>query len=289
LRSFEILPYGALVIDLTELTVHFGTVQAVNGLSLHVPEGALYGLLGPNGAGKTTTIRCIAGLQKATSGTVRVDDLVVSESSLEAKSRLGVVPQQIALYEELSVLDNLRIFGGLQGLAGRRLVDRIEWGLTLSQLEKKVEARVSTLSGGMKRRLNLATSLLHDPKVVICDEPTAGVDPQSRNHLFDTIRALHDEGRTIVYTTHYMEEVEVLCDYVAIVDQGRVIANDTLENLVGKGETATNYRIRLGAPTNPETLQAALADFELTELQPERRSLEDVFLELTGRALRDGS
>lgn len=241
------------MLSVSGLTVRFGDLTAVDALALEVPEGAVYGLLGPNGAGKTTTISCVAGLRTPDAGRVLVDGVDVRANRAEAQRRLGVVPQALALYETLRVVDNLRFFGALYGLRGRALEDRVGWGLALAQLDEKAMARVETLSGGMKRRLNLACALLHDPRLVVCDEPTTGVDPQSRNHIFETLRALVEEGRTLVYTTHYMEEVEALCSRVAIVDQGKVIADDALDALVADGQT-----------------------------------LEGVFLELTGRGLRDG-
>ncbi len=241
------------MLSISGLTVRFGDLTAVDDLSLEVPEGSIYGLLGPNGAGKTTTISCLAGLREPDAGQITIDGIDVLKNRTEAQRRLGVVPQMLAIYDALKVVDNLRFFGALYGLGGRALKDRVAWGLALAQLDEKADARVETLSGGMKRRLNMACSLLHDPKLVVCDEPTTGVDPQSRNHIFETLRALVAEGRTLVFTTHYMEEVEALCSRVAIVDHGRIIADDALDTLVSDGQT-----------------------------------LEGVFLELTGRALRDG-
>ncbi len=241
-------------ISIHGLQVSFGVCRAVAGLDLEIPQGSLYGLLGPNGAGKTTAISCIAGLRRADEGRIQVGDVDVGAHPERVKEEVGLVPQSIALYGELSVLDNLRVFAGLFGLGRARSRSRIEWALGVAQLEEKRDARVDTLSGGMQRRLNLVTSLLHDPPTIICDEPTTGVDPQSRNHLFETIRELHAAGRTIVYTSHYMEEVEALCERVAIMDEGRVLREDSLEALTGDG-----------------------------------RNLEQVFLDLTGRGLRDAS
>lgn len=278
------------MIEIRDLRVSFGALTAVDGLSLAVPDGLLYGLLGPNGAGKTTTLSCVAGLRAPTSGTVRVAGLDPMKDAREVRRLLGLVPQSLALYGTLTVVDNLRIFGGLMGLSGQRLRDRVAWGLALAQLEGRERTAVDTLSGGMKRRLNLACALLHDPRLVICDEPTTGVDPQSRNHLFETIRRLRDEGRTVVYTTHYMEEVEALCSRVAIVDHGRLVADAPLADLLAGGAGGSRFDVALAAGATPEQVAAALAAAGLTaQVTAGARSLEDVFLELTGHALRDGA
>jgi len=214
----------------------------------------MYGLLGPNGAGKSTTIHCLCGLMSADKGRIEVNGKKVHDDPGSIHQEIGFVPQTLALYENLSVQHNLEIFGGLFGLNGKELSTRIQWALEIAQLESRESDLVSSLSGGMKRRLNLVSSLLHDPSIIVCDEPTTGVDPQSRNHLFDSIRALHAEGRTVIYTTHYMEEVESLCERVAIMDNGRVIAEDSLDAFMANNQ-----------------------------------GLEQVFLDLTGRGLRDES
>jgi ABC-2 type transport system ATP-binding protein len=194
------------------------------------------------------------------------------------------------VYDGLTVTQNLRIFGGLYGLDGARLAERVRWGLDLAQLGGHAEKAAGALSGGMKRRLNIACALLHDPRVLIFDEPTTGVDPQSRNHIFDTVRALHAEGRTVVYTTHYMEEVEALCDRVAIVDHGRVVACDTLQALLQRS-APTSFRLRPSTPSSLEEMRQRLAaaGFPADGVEAEGQSLEAVFLEVTGRALRDAS
>lgn len=235
---------------------------AVDGLSLHVPAGTFYGLLGPNGAGKSTTLAVLAGLVAPSGGSVRVGGLDPIADAAAVGRLIGLVPQAIALHPTLTVRENLAVIGGTMRLGGARLRERIAWAVGVARLEGREQSRVATLSGGMQRRLNLVASLLHDPRVVICDEPTAGVDPQSRNHLFDTLRALHAEGRTILYTTHYMEEVEALCRDVAIIDHGKLVTHGRLDDL--------------------------LAGDAVMETKPRRKSLEDVFLQLTGRALRDG-
>ena len=214
----------------------------------------------------------------------------MSVAGADVRALLGVVPQGLALYDSLTVRENLRVFGGLYGLAGAALHRRIDWGLELAQLTASRAIRVSALSGGMKRRLNIAVSLLHDPKILIFDEPTTGVDPQSRNHIFDTVRALHKEGRTVVYTTHYMEEVEALCDRVAIMDHGQLVVTDTMAALVGGG-ASREFRLSLPTVCEPAELRARLsaAGVDVESLEGKGRSLESVFIELTGRALRDAS
>jgi ABC-2 type transport system ATP-binding protein len=276
-------------IEIRDLVVRYAGHTAVDGLSLSVPEGSCFGLLGPNGAGKSSTIRCIATVQAATSGMITVGGHDVAKAPDAVRALLGVVPQGLAVYDGLSVAQNLRIFGGLYGLPSSLLSQRIAWGLELSQLGPHRDKKAGELSGGMKRRLNIAAALLHDPKILIFDEPTTGVDPQSRNHIFETIRALHREGRTVVYTTHYMEEVEALCERVAIVDAGRVVACDTLDALLRRA-TPTAFRVRPAAPIDAASLRARLAAAGLDgEVEAEGQTLEAVFLEVTGRALRDAS
>ena len=287
-------PACAPAIEIEGLTVRYGDFVAVDDLSLRVEAGTLFGLLGPNGAGKTTTLSCVAGLRRPTAGQVRVAGIDVVRDPQAARPHLGFVPQHLALYPQLSVRQNLDIFGGLNGLSGARLRDRRDWGIALARLEGRAEAKVGSLSGGMQRRLNLAASLLHDPAVVICDEPTTGVDAQSRNHLFETIRALHAEGRTVVYTTHYMQEVEALCDRVAIIDRGRVVLQERLATLLAApARTEAGRRAwRVGVDADAEAVAAALAAAFDTlgpaSVEAEPRTLEQVFLEVTGHALRDG-
>ncbi len=279
------------MLHIDQLCKSFGTQPAVRGLSLHIPQGSLFGLLGPNGAGKTTTLRCVAGLLRPDAGSLRVAGLDPLTSAREVRRLLGMVPQELALYDELSVLQNLQLFGGLHGLAGRNLQQGVEQALELAQLGARRKSRAGQLSGGMRRRLNLACSLVHQPRLLICDEPTVGVDPQSRQHLFETIRRLHREGMTIVYTTHYMEEVEALCEQVAIIDHGRLVVVDSLAGVLGQTQASASFTLELAEPTSSEALRAALEDAGIasTALRPTARSLEDVFLELTGHSLRDGS
>ncbi|MCB9678957.1 MAG: ABC transporter ATP-binding protein [Alphaproteobacteria bacterium] len=266
------------------LVARYGRAVAVDGLSLHIPEGSFFGLLGPNGAGKTTFISCLAGLHPPAGGTIRVAGFDPVRQPREVLDVLGVVPQRIALYGRLSVVENLRVFAGLHGLHGRALSERVEWGLELSQLTAHRTKRVEALSGGMQRRLNLAVGLLHKPKVAVCDEPTAGVDPQSRNHIFATLRELHAQGLTVVYTTHYLEEVEALCDQIAIVDRGHVVRTGPLAELL-QGHAAK--RVELLHPTDREKVVAALEAAGIAVGETRGRTLEDLLLELTGSALRE--
>jgi ABC-2 type transport system ATP-binding protein len=233
----------------------FGELRAVAGVSLDLAQGHVLGLLGPNGAGKTTTVSMLAGLIRPDAGDVLVDGHRMAGDADTTKRRLGLVPQELALYEELSARANLRFFGGLYGLTGPGLDRAVLSALELVGLADRARDRVSSYSGGMKRRLNLAAGLLHDPDVVLLDEPTVGVDPQSRNAIFENLEQLKQRGKALLYTTHYMEEAERLADRIVILDQGRVIADDTLAGLL--------------------------------RAHPGAGSLEKVFLALTGRTLRD--
>ncbi len=240
----------------------YGARVAVAALDLEVAPGELLGLLGPNGAGKTTTIAMACGVLAPSRGRISIAGIDLHASPRAAKVKLGYVPQELALYGELSAVQNLRYFGALYGLGGAALEDRIAWALDLVRLADRASDRVTEFSGGMQRRLNLAASLLHRPELLILDEPTAGVDPQSRAHLFETLRSLHAAGMAIVYTTHYLEEVELLCQRVAILDHGTLIAIGTPDDLA---------RAHAGSVSSRSA------------------RLETAFLALTGRALRDAS
>jgi ABC-2 type transport system ATP-binding protein len=247
------------MLELRHLRKTFGTLVAVDDVSFTVEPGRLTGLLGPNGAGKTTTVSMIAGLIKAERGEVLVGGHAVSGETDPIKRKIGLVPQDLALYDELTARDNLRYFGGLYDLSGSALESAMTAALTLVGLADRARDRVKTFSGGMKRRLNLAAGLLHDPDILLLDEPTVGVDPQSRNAIFDNLEELKRRGKALLYTTHYMEEVERLADRIVIIDHGRVVADNTLAGLYA------------GVSGGPGTTV----------------SLEAVFLTLTGRSLRD--
>jgi ABC-2 type transport system ATP-binding protein len=247
------------MLDVTHLRKSFGDLVAVEDVSLAVKPGQMVGLLGPNGAGKTTTVSMIAGLVLPDRGEVWVNGIRLAGDTNPVKRKIGFVPQDLALYDELCPTDNLRFFGALYGMSGATLAAAIKDVLELVGLSDRARDAVKHFSGGMKRRLNLAAGLLHDPDVLLLDEPTVGVDPQSRNAIFDNLELLKSRGKALLYTTHYMEEVERMADRVVVMDHGRVIANDTL---------------------------AAL--YESTPPRDgERPSLEAVFLTLTGRSLRD--
>lgn len=281
------------MITIDAISKRFGERTAVDNLSLSIPQGEIFGLLGPNGAGKSTTISMMSGLILPDAGKVTVNDL--SPDSIKAKRTIGLIPQSIALYEELTALDNLNFFADLYSLSNTLKDERINWSLEFVGLQDRAKDLVKSFSGGMKRRLNLAASLLHDPNYIFMDEPTAGVDPQSRNKLFDSVLELKALGKTIIYTTHYMEEAEKLCDRVGIIDQGKLMALDTVENLISQHGGASQISINSNhgkqnlESNNPaQDLIKQLADVdELFDVSVNRPDLETVFLNLTGRQLRD--
>ena len=310
------------IVNVTDLVKRFGDVTAVDGVSFSIAAGSIFGLLGPNGAGKTTIISMISCLLAPDGGDVTVDGHSVRTDSSRVRRVLGVVPQEIALYPTLTAAENLRFWGRMYGLGGRKLADAVDYGLKMAGLEEQANKRIETFSGGMKRRINIAAGILHRPKLLLMDEPTVGIDPQSRNHILDTVRELNREGMTVLYTTHYMEEVEVLCDRIGIVDHGRVIALGSLEELRALVGDEDRIHIELGDDRR-EAVRAAvsavegvsraeLAESTLEVLTPEAArvlggvvaaiaqaggsvrtvevvepNLESVFLHLTGRALRD--
>lgn len=310
------------MLETVELRKVFKGKTAVEEVSLYLDEGESVGLIGPNGAGKSTTISMISSLLKPTAGDVRLNGQSVIKHPQQIRKVLGVVPQEIALYEELSSYENLKFFGKVYGLKGRELELKIQELLEMVGLRDRQKELIRTYSGGMKRRINIAVALMHDPSIVIMDEPTVGIDPQSRNHILDTVRHLNREnGTTVLYTSHYMEEVEQLCSRMYIMDHGRIIASGTKEELqlILSGEDTLILRLDRQQPEFTEQLQAlaAVRQVEETEVglklivtknhqilsrvvQAAERfgiqiqnihidspSLEDVFLHLTGRNLRD--
>jgi ABC-2 type transport system ATP-binding protein len=221
------------ILEVDRLVKKYGDFEAVKGISFEVEEGEIFGLLGPNGAGKTQTISMLTGVVEPTSGTARVGGHDIRTGMNEAKQLNGLVPQDLALYPTLSARANLNFFGRIYGLSGKDLKERVEDVLRIVSLTERADVAVEKYSGGMKRRVNIAAGLLHHPKLLFLDEPTVGVDPQSRNHIFESVLRLNRErGMSIVYTSHYMEEVELLCNRVAIIDQGEIIALDTIKNLI---------------------------------------------------------
>jgi ABC-2 type transport system ATP-binding protein len=314
-----IVELSKLMLRVIQLKKSYGSLQAVDGVSFDVGKGETIGLLGPNGAGKTTTISMIAGLITPDSGQILIDGQPLVGATNPVKRHIGLVPQDLALYDELAAQSNLELFAALYGIGGKQAARAIDEALTLVGLRDRAKDKAGTFSGGMKRRLNLAAALLHDPDVLLLDEPTAGVDPQSRNAIFDNLETLKKRGKTLVYTTHYMEEAERLCDRIVIVDHGQVIANDTLAGLYRQLPVTNKLVIDLveeldpaGVRTVPGVQSAELHGQQLSvwlqdltagapgvlswlsagghryeHLATEAPTLETVFLTMTGRSLRD--
>ena len=308
-----------LVVD--GLVRRYGDLRAVDGVSFHIDAGETYGLLGPNGAGKTTTISMVAGLIPADAGTVTVAGETMSPVQVEVKRHIGLVPQDLAIYPELTATENLAYFGRLQGLRGGELAQRTGEVLELVGLADRAKEATKNFSGGMKRRLNIGVGLLHRPTLLILDEPTVGVDPQSRNAILESVETLSVEGMAVLYTTHYMEEAERLCDRIAIMDSGRIQAEGTRGDLItltgdldhirlaGAGNTAaTAEALRAlpaveqvagdrrslvltvrDAPANVAAIVTTATEtgMTLSDVEITRPDLESVFLHLTGKALRD--
>jgi ABC-2 type transport system ATP-binding protein len=270
----------------------YGSLVAVDGLSLSVAPGEVFGLLGPNGAGKTTTVSLAVGLLAPDRGRITVDGRDPRVPT--ARAPLGVAPQALALYDLLSGRENVRFFAQMYGLTGARLAERVEWALAFVGLTERAAARVVGYSGGMKRRLNLAAALVHDPQLILLDEPTVGVDPQSRNQIFENILALKRLGRTLIYTTHYMEEAERLCDRVAVIDGGKLLALGTVTELIAAHGVRPTLVVQTAAgERRSETLDPLgelnrlAVEGTVLSFHMERPTLEQVFLHLTGRSLRD--
>jgi ABC-2 type transport system ATP-binding protein len=299
----------------------FGTRMAVDGVSFSIAEGETYGLLGPNGAGKTTTISMVCGLLSRDGGDVTVAGKSMDPGATAAKAAIGLVPQDVALYPDLSARENLRFFGRLQGLTGKALDERVVAALEVVGLSERADERVERYSGGMKRRANIAAGLLHRPRLLVLDEPTVGVDPQSRNAILESVEVLGGQGLSVLYTTHYMEEAERLCHRIGILDEGRLVAEGTRRELVdqigehdrlvvgavgdlaafaarcaaldGVEEAApadSTVRIMAGSARQvlPRIVEAAEATrVEISSIEVTEADLEAVFLHLTGKALRD--
>ncbi len=307
------------MLAITSLTKRYGRLTALDGVSLEIAPGEFFGLLGPNGAGKSTLMSLIAGLKPADAGTITLNGQPAGSNSAAAAARrdLGLVPQTLALYDELTAEENLAVFGQLFALDRATLKTRIDEGLEAVGLQDRRKDRVKTFSGGMKRRLNLVAALLHRPKLLLCDEPTVGVDPQSRNAIFEFLEKRAAEGLTIIYSTHYMEEATRLCSRIAIIDHGKILADGTLNDLLAHLPSGEQLHLpaspaasaalpdlaTLGTvTTSDEGHTVALAPdaklsavFALTERHGipssacslTRPALEDVFLHLTGKAFRE--
>jgi ABC-2 type transport system ATP-binding protein len=308
-------------IEVQNLHKHFGEIRAVDGVSFGVEQGEIFSLLGPNGAGKTTTISMLSCLLHPEEGDALVLGYSIRKDPMDVKSVLGVVPQEIALYEDLSARENLIFWGKMYGMRGARLKQRVDEVLEIIGLADRAKDRVGKYSGGMKRRVNIGVALLHKPQVIYMDEPTAGIDPQSRRNILDSVVALKDQGMTVLYTTHYMEEAQELSDHIAIMDHGKLIASGTNEELVQivgemdritltinaesqrvleawkvvkgvKQVTAENGTLTLLVDDSNQVLPrlfetAAAKDVRITSVAIQEPNLEAVFLHLTGRALRD--
>jgi ABC-2 type transport system ATP-binding protein len=240
-----------------DLHKSFNDFKAVNGVSFSINKGEIFGLLGPNGAGKSTTIRILSTVLPSDNGEVTIGGFTLSKDAASIRRIIGVCPQDLALYEDLSAIDNMVFFGRMAGLNGTEAKAQAVANLRMMGLEERAKGKVAKFSGGMKRRINLAIALMGSPQFLFLDEPTTGIDPQSRNNIFENITGLQKKGLTVLYTTHYMEEADRLCNRVAVMDGGKIIAMDT-----------------------PQALKAQLGD-------PDKITLEDVFLKLTGRSLRD--
>jgi ABC-2 type transport system ATP-binding protein len=309
------------VLEAKDLRRSFGDLQAVDGVSFHIAPGETYGLLGPNGAGKTTSISMIAGLLKADSGEILVGGDLITPKAIGPKARMGLVPQDLAIYPDLTARENLAFFGRLYGMNRDLLKERIGCVLEVIGLTDRSDDLTKEFSGGMKRRLNIGLGLLHNPELLILDEPTVGVDPQSRNAILEAVEQLSAAGMAVLYTTHYMEEAERLCDRVGIIDQGRLMAEGTRRELVqlvgqkdrvtinGSGHIAEAVRVLVGSEGVVEATAneggivllvedagsrlaallstVAAAGVNVSGVEIEEPNLEAVFLHLTGKALRD--
>jgi ABC-2 type transport system ATP-binding protein len=304
-----------------DLRKSYGDIEAVKGISLQVARGEVFGLLGPNGAGKTTTISMLTGLLEPTAGQITVDGLDLKKHTNEVKAKMGLVPQELALYPTLSARQNLLFFGRIYGLKGTELRQRVDEVLEMIGLTERADDAIEDYSGGMKRRVNIGAGLLHKPQILFLDEPTVGVDPQSRNAIFESVEALNRAGMSVIYTTHYMEEAQRLCHRVAIVDLGEVIALDTPSALIRglgggiiaigleegqveemlepfgevsgvKAVSGTDGKVKVETRRLQEALMGILEltnqqDVRITSLEQWEPNLESVFLHLTGKKLRE--
>ena len=310
-----------MIVQVENLIKRYNNMLAIDNLSLDISEGDIFGLLGPNGAGKTTLINSMLGLTKVDSGSIKIFGKDIKHHEMYIKKNIGIVPQEIALYQELTAYENLMFFGRLYGLRGEKLKEAVQSAFEFTGIEGRKNEIVKQYSGGMKRRLNIACAIVHKPKLIIMDEPTVGIDPQSRNQILNSVKALKDNGATIIYTSHYMEEVESLCNDVAIMDKGRVIAKGSKEEL--KDFVYTEEKITISVSSVSFTLVNSIkaiegikeceveesvlnitseknkvgissiltiieaSGAEILGLNIEKPTLESVFLTLTGRKIRD--
>lgn len=307
------------MLKVLKVSKKFGEFQALNEIEFEIKEGEFYGLLGPNGAGKSTTIAIISSLLEPTTGEVFIDDLNLKLNPKICKQQIGIVPQEIALYNDLSAFQNLLFWGGLYKVPNKELIPRIKELLILFGLENRQHDKIKTYSGGMKRRINIAASLLHQPKLLLMDEPTVGIDPQSRNFIYDVFEQLQQQGITILYTTHYMEEAERFCQRIGIIDQGKIIAQGSLQELKTLSKMNEIICITsnlLNADSLPYFTQNGFTCFltenklqfhsnhinsdiisilnhcqnlqlDIQNIEIQKVNLESIFLNLTGKQLRD--
>jgi len=309
------------VLEIKNLTKKFGDFIAVDNMSLSIEEGEIFGFLGANGAGKSTTINIISGLLRSNQGTVEILGKNTKKNSKFAKMNIGMVPQDLAIYEDLTAYENVRFFAGLYGLRGSELNERVEEALQFVGLEDKLKEYPKNFSGGMKRRLNIACAIAHRPKLIIMDEPTVGIDPHSRNYILNSVRKLNEMGCTIIYTSHYMEEVEEICSRISIIDHGKIIAEGTKEQLTSIITNTKDIKIEVKSTENIDVTQIKSiigveavhisdnlititsdngvnnlnkiiqhfinSEIEISSLHENAPNLETVFLTLTGRNLRD--
>ncbi|MEW9095728.1 MAG: ABC transporter ATP-binding protein [Clostridiaceae bacterium] len=308
------------IIAIENLTRKFGNCTAVDNVNLKIEEGEIYGLLGPNGAGKSTIINIICGLLKPHSGKIKIFNKDINDEKKIIKSNIGIVPQDIAIYEDLTVFENVKFFGSLYGLRGNYLKESSLAALEFVGLGDRIKSFPSELSGGMKRRLNIACALAHKPKLIIMDEPTVGIDPQSRNHILQSVKKLNSLGSTIIYTSHYMEEVEEICSKIAIIDHGKLIAEgskDELKSLVWdkqriiitidslnsvdekeirkisgvNGVVIKDNKVEISSNKDINNMEQVILYFtknnlSIQNVESNKPNLETVFLTLTGRKLR---
>jgi ABC-2 type transport system ATP-binding protein len=273
-------------IDMKNVVKRYDDLISVDHLNLSIEQGEIFGLLGPNGAGKSTTIKMLCGLLKMDQGEIKVDGISVSRQAVEVKKRIGLVPQDLAIYEELSARENVLFFAKLYGLKGKLLKERVDEALGFVGLSDRQKDKASTYSGGMKRRLNIACAITHHPKLIIMDEPTVGIDPQSRNHILESVKQLNKKGSTIIYTSHYMEEVEAMSTKVGIMDHGRLIAYGTQEELRKQVSHEEKLSIETVDLIHAELINEISNHPRITQVQPTEKGFE-VFVQNTNSVLQD--
>ena len=310
-----------MIVEIGKLIKRYDDFLALDNVDLNINEGEIFGLLGPNGAGKTTTINVMTGMTSFNSGSVKLFGMNLKDSGNEIKANIGIVPQEVAIYDDLTACENISFFGKLYGLKGKVLNERVNEALEFTGLSDKKNEFPKKYSGGMKRRLNIACAIVHHPKLIIMDEPTVGIDPQSRNNILQSVKKLNSMGSTVIYTSHYMEEVDEICTNIAIMDKGRVIAHGTseeLKNMITVEERISfelsnvNYSMNECLKKAPGVKDIIIQGNKLTvisgkdsnnlsliidciikqgikvlSINMEKPTLENVFLTLTGRTLRD--